>query len=199
MIFNLSLGQRRFLNRAPHDRLRAAHEPSAHCDVEKLGDNLRLRFRAHRQIRIIPLRFDTQRTKLFCLHIDPAFSIFPAARAELSRADIFLGAPLAAKLFFNFPFNRQAVAIPAGHIRRIPAGHLVRAHDNVFDDFVHRRAEVNMPIGIRRAIMEQPWLCAARFGICAHLLIKLHLIPALDPFRLSLWQAAALGEFSVFG
>ena len=86
------------------------------------------------------------------------------------------------------------MAVPARNIGGVIAQHLMAAHDKVLEDLVHRGAEVNGPVRIGRAVMQDEWLGTARLRILPHAIVKAHLVPTLDPFRLSLWKAAAHRE-----
>ena len=83
------------------------------------------------------------------------------------------------------------MAVPARQIGGIEACHLVAADDDVLDDLVHRRAEVNVAIRIGRAIMKDPLLSPARLRIRAQLFVQFQIIPAFDPVGLALGQAAS--------
>ncbi len=48
------------------------------------------------------------------------------------------------------------MAIPAGDIGRIEPRHGPRLYNEVFNDFVERRPQVNAPVGVGRAIVENP-------------------------------------------
>ena len=52
--------------------------------------------------------------------------------------DCVLVLALGAILLLDLPFDRQAVAVPARHVVRVVAEHLVRADDDVLQDLVQR-------------------------------------------------------------
>ena len=190
MVFHFRFRQRCAFHRAPHDRLGAAHQRAAHRHAQELAHNGGFAFELHRQVRIVPLTLDAEIAELCLLYVHPFAGIGAASGAEVSRRDIILGLALGAELLFHLPFDRQAVAVPSRQVRGIKTGHLVRAHDDVLDDLVHRRAEVNVAIRIGRAIMQDPRFGPARLRIGAKFFVQLQLIPALDPVGLALGQAA---------
>ena len=59
-----------------------------------------------------------------------------------------------AVLLLDLNFNRHAVAVPARHILRIKTVELTCLDDHVFQDFVYRVPDMNVPVGVRRAIMQ---------------------------------------------
>ena len=144
---------------------------------------------------MVPVALDAAAAEALFLDLDPLLGIGAAGAAELVAGHIVLGAALGAEFLFNFPLDGQAVAVPAGDIGGVIAQHLVAAHDKVLEDFVHRGAKVDRAVRIGRAIMQDEGLGAALLGILAHAIIQAHLVPAGDPFRLRLGQAAAHGKF----
>jgi hypothetical protein len=70
------------------------------------------------------------------------------------------------------------VAIPSRHIVGIKARHLARTGDDVLQDLVQRVADVEIAIGVRRAVMENVFgLSPALF---AQLPVEPHVFPALQ-------------------
>ncbi len=195
VILYFRFGQRGALHRAPHDRLGAAHQRTAHRHAQEFADDGGFALEFHGEIGIVPLALDAERAELLRLNVYPFLGKGATGRAELVARNIILSAVLAAELFFHLPFDRQAVTVPARQVGRVMAGHLVRAHDDVLDDLVHRRAEMDVPVRVWRAVMQDPRLGAACFRISAQFLVKLEIVPALDPVRLALGQAAAHREF----
>ena len=59
-----------------------------------------------------------------------------------------------AGFFHHFVFDGQAVAVPAGNVRRASAEHGLRFHDDVFENFVERRAHVDVAVGEGRAVVQ---------------------------------------------
>ena len=96
----------------------------------------------------------------------------------LARSTIF---------FFDFPLDGKAVAIPARHINGIKPCHLLGAHHQVFQNFVERMADVDVAVGIGRAIMQHEFFTA--LALCAQALEQFHVGPALQQFGLFERQA----------
>ena len=109
----------------------------------------------HRQIGVVPVARDAKALEFGALHINPAFGKAAAFLAEIDDVHIVFVQALGAVLLFDLPFNRQAVAIPTGHIARIFAHHLLAAHHHVFQNFVQRMADVQMAVRIGRAIVQR--------------------------------------------
>ena len=106
---------------------------------------------------------DAEPLELLFLHLDPmggevaAFAGGTASIGTLSF-DWLLGAVL----LLDDPLDRQAVAVPARHIGRVLAEHLLRAVDDVLQDLVQRVAEMEVAIGVRRPVMQDEFFAALR-------------------------------------
>ena len=86
------------------------------------------------------------------------------------------------------------MTVVTGHIRRIAAQHRARFHDQIFQNLVHRRAEMDVGIGVGWAVVQDEFF-GARARL-TNLLIKIHIRPLLQTRRLALWQVCLLTEFS---
>ena len=120
------------------------------------------------------------------------FGIGAAFGAEIQNGHRILIAALFAVFFFNLPFNRQAVAIPAGDVIRIKPRHLRGAIDHILQNFIERMADMQIAIGIGRAIME--YECLPPFGLRAEPFPQLQALPARQRIGLTLRQIAAHGK-----
>ena len=182
-IFHFSLSQRRLTRGAPVHRFLTLIHTAIEVELAKLGNRCRFVRIGHRQIRIIPLTKNAQTLKLFALHADKFLGIGAAGAAfiHLRHALFFT-----AQFFIHLMFNGQAVAIPARHINTIKPGHVFGFDDNIFNNFIERRAQVNIAISIGRAIMQNVW--DFPFGRFPDFRINVHFFPILEHLRLALRQ-----------
>ncbi|KJJ19384.1 hypothetical protein HMPREF3156_00766 [Neisseria sp. HMSC06F02] len=81
------------------------------------------------------------------------------------------------------------MAVPARHIRRVETGLGFAADNDVFEDFVDGMTDVDVAVGIRRAVVQDEFRTA--FGDFAQFLIAFVLVPAFQPRRLALGEVAA--------
>jgi len=100
-----------------------------------------------------------------------------------------------AVLFFHLQLDGQAVAIPARHIGRIEAGQRLGLDDDVLEYLVDRMANVDVAVGIGRAVMQDE--LGPPGGLLAYALVALLLLPVPNPARLPLGQVTPHGERSV--
>ena len=56
--------------------------------------------------------------------------------------------------FFDLMFDRQAMAIPTGHVWRIEPGQRFTLDDDVFENLIRRMANMNIAVRIGRAIVQ---------------------------------------------
>ena len=186
VILDLRLGERGLLHRRPHHRLGAQIQRPVHHELHELLGDHRLGAEIHRQIRIVPVAGDAQPLELLALDVDPAFGEFAAFRAQLVDRHVVLGLALGPVLLLDLPFDRQTVTIPARHVAAVLAHHLLRADHHVLEDLVERVADMQMPVGIGRPVMQhegRPPL------LLAQLLIDPDRVPPRQPIRLAFGQA----------
>jgi len=187
LIFHLGLGQRGLLDRRPHHRLGTAIQLSRLGKFQQLRDNRRLGVIVHRQIGLVPLRQYAQPLEFLALDVNPMVGIGPAFGAEFAGRDLVLVALLLAIFFLDLPLDRQAVAIPARHIGRVLAEQALRADHQILQRLVEAVADMDIAIGIGRAVMQNEFL-APGAGF-AQPFIEANLLPALQDRRLLLRQA----------
>ncbi len=142
---------------------------------------------------MLPVTQHTQPLKVSHLLADLFAGIGAAERLHLVARQ----AP--AVVFFDLVFDGQAVAVPARHIARIKAGQLFALHHHVFEDLVDGMADVQLAIGIGRAVMQHKERCTTpchpQTSIQATVLLRV--IPGRNPRRFALGQVAAHRERGV--
>jgi outer membrane protein len=65
-----------------------------------------------------------------------------------------VAAEVAAVLLLDRVLDRQAVAVPAGHVLRVEAGQLPRLDDHVLEHLVDGVAHVDLAVGVGRAVVQ---------------------------------------------
>ena len=152
----------------------------------------------HCLVGLIEIALDAQTLEFLGLHRHPVLGVGAAFLAEFEHRRRFLEVGLflalgAVVLLLDLPFDRQAVAIPARHVVGIEPAHLERAGDHVFQDLVERMADMDIAVGVGRAVMQHIFRTSGGGG--AKLVVKPHLLPAGNQFGLLLGQAAAHRKF----
>ena len=143
-------------------------------------------FVVHRAIGVFPIAQHAQTDKVFFLTGDLLGSIFAAQLTETAGGHVFT------VQFFHHHFNRQPVAIPTGHIRRVKARQRFAADNDVFQNFVYRVSNVNVAVGIGRAIVQNKF--GATLGDLAQFLIAFFVLPLLHPSGFAFGKIAAHGK-----
>src|SRR5690606_26222411 len=100
-----------------------------------------------------------------------------------------------AEFFLDIVLDRQAVTIPAGHIRRIKTTQGFAFNNNVFENFVNRMTNMNITVGVGRAVVQNK-LLASGTG-CAYLLIESLCLPLFEHAWLALGKIRFHGEVGV--
>ena len=189
MIFHFGFGERRALDHRPHDRLGTAIKLAGLGDFQQFAGNAGFGMVGHGRVGMIEVALDAETAEFGRLHVDPALREFAAFAAEFVDLHLVLVLALLAVLFLDLPFDRQAVAIPARNIVGVASAHLERAGDDVFQDLVQRVADMDVAVGVGRAVMQHELLAPP--GVFAQLLVEAHFLPAGHGLRLLLGQAGA--------
>ncbi len=192
LVLDLGLGERGLLHHRPHHRLGAAIERAVGGEFHQLARDLRLRGEAHRGVGVVPVALDAEPLELAALHVQPVFREGAAFGAELVDRNHVLVLALGAVVLLDLPLDRQAMAVPAGHVVGVVAEHLLRARHHVLEDLVERGADMDVAVGVGRAIMQDELGPAVR-GV-AQALIQVEPLPARKELRLLLGQAGAHRE-----
>ena len=191
-IFDFSLGKRGLFHRRPHDRLGTTIKAAIHQDFAKLLGDFGFGFIGHCGVGRLPVPEHAKPLKFGRLHGQPMRCKIAAFLPEFScRHGVFVF-PFFTILLFDFPFDGQAMAIPAGHIIGVFAKHRLRAVDNILQNLVQRMADMQLSIGIRWAIMQHKfWRVLARL---AQLFIEINLLPALQNLWFLFRQSSPHGK-----
>ena len=95
---------------------------------------------------MFPIAEHAEPLELFALDVDEFSRKRFALFADLERRKL-------ARLFDHFVFDWKAMTIPTGDVRRALTKHRLRFHHEILEDFVERRAHVDVAVGKWRAIM----------------------------------------------
>ena len=107
--------------------------------------------KVHGEIGIVPVPQHAHALESGLLPLDLAGGVVAAGAAEFGIADLLPGL---AQLLLDIVFDRQAMTVPARHVGRVEAGHLPGLDDDVLEGLVDRMAEVEIAIGVGRAIVQ---------------------------------------------
>ena len=150
-IFDLGLRQGRGTVHAPVHRLEALHQVSRFDHFAQRPHDIGLGAIIHGQVRRIPV---PQHPQAFKIRLLPAYlflGVLAAGIAERARVHPDSGL---ADFLFHLVFDGQAVAIPARHVGAIIPVQAVGLDDDVLQYLVDGMAQVDVAVGVRRAVME---------------------------------------------
>jgi len=148
-VLDFGFGQRSAVKEAPIDRLAATIDVTFFHEIQERAGDGGLVFMAHRQVGIVPAAENAEALEIFLVLLDVANRELAAQLAEFRRRYF----PFAAQFFFHLRLNRQAMAIPARHVRRVVPRHALGLDDQVFQDFVEAGTEMNFARRIRGAVV----------------------------------------------
>ena len=179
-VFDLELGQGRATVKAPVHGFQATVNKAALDDALEGADFAGFVGEVHGAVGALPVAEHAQALEVFALLVD----LFGGEGTALGLHVI--SGELAAMQFFDRVFDRQTMAVPAGDVLRVKARQLFRLDDHVLEDFVERVTDVQLAVGVGRAIVQDEEWCALARG--AQLLVQALAVPVLSPLRLALGQ-----------
>ncbi|MET3160875.1 hypothetical protein ABIF34_007900 [Bradyrhizobium japonicum] len=200
LVLDLGFRKRGLLDHAPHHRLGAAIERAVRGELHQLARDLRFGWIAHRLIGMIPVADDAEALEFLALHVDPVRRVGAALfskrdhRGGVAEVGLLL-ALLAVVLLLDLPFDRQAVAVPAGHVVGVEAEHLLALGHDVLENLVQRVADMDVAVGVGRAVMQHEF--GAALGFLAQPVVEADVVPVFQDLRLALRQAGAHREFGL--
>ena len=189
VVLHFRFRQRRSAVGAPVNRLGAFQQVAVADDLAQRADDVGFGFEVHGQVWAIPVAQHAQADEVLLLAFNLLGRVLAALLTEFGRRQLL--ARFAVQLF-NLQFDRQAVAVPTRHIRRVEAGHPFRLDDNVFENLVNRVTNVNAAVRIRRAVMQNEGFFAL-FGSTNNP-VQILFIPTLQHARFALGEIAAHRE-----
>ncbi len=192
VVLDLGLGERGLLHGAPHHRAQAAVEGAVEQEAADLGGDGGLGGEVHGGVAVGPVALHAEAAELGGLDVEPLLGVGAALGAELQDGDVVLVAAGLAVGFLDLPLDRQAVAVPAGDVERVEAGHLAGAVDDVLVDLVQRVADVQVAVGVRRAVVQQEGRAAG--AVLAQAGVQVVGVPAGEDLGFLRGQAAAHRE-----
>ena len=194
LVLDLGLGERGAVARAPHDRLLAAVEVTAARELRQRAGDRALVARIERQVRVLPVAEHAEPLELAALDVDVAQRELAAQPADLRRRH--RAAPLDdLRIALDRELDRQAVGIPARHVRRAEPRHRARLDDDVLQDLVEDVAVVDVAVGVRRAVVQHEQRCAG--ARLEDPVVQLDLVPPREDLGLAPGQVTAHRELGV--
>ncbi len=189
LVLELRLGQSRAVREAPPHRLQVAEEEVLRVEPPEGARDVRLVGVGHRGVRPLPVAADAEPPEFLALDVDEALRVLPARPPD--RDGVHL-AHLGSELLVDLLLDRQAVAVPARHVGRVEAEHRAAPDHAVLQDLVHRRAEMDVAVGVRRAVVEDELGAPRARG--ADLRLQVHRVPGGETLGLPAREIRLHGE-----
>ncbi len=183
MVLDLGLGQGGRAGGTPVDRFLVPDDRAGEQEAVEFPGDRRLIGEVHGKIGFFPVAQDPQPLELGLLGLDPFFGIFTAGAALRQLRD---GLFLFAQFQIDIVLDRQAVAVPARDVGGVESRHPFRFDDDILEDLIEGGTQVDMPVGIRGAVMQD--IEGPAGGFLLQLAIEVLLFPALEAHRLALGQ-----------
>ena len=189
-VFDLRLRQRRPAREAPVDRLRPlVHRPALHEPAE-LAQDAGLVVERHRPVRVLPVAQHAEALELLPLDVDELRRVLTAEAALVPGGDRPFLRP---EGLVHLVLDRQAVAIPAGDVDGEGSRHRPVLDDHVLEDLVQRVPDVDVPVRVRRAVVEDEG--GPSFPVLGHPPVQAHPLPPGERRGLPLGEVGPHREF----
>ncbi len=151
LILDLGLGERGAVVDAPVDRLQAAIDKAFFEKAVKGLEGAGLVIAGHGLVGLVPAAKAADALELRGLQVHVLLRISATCCEHLSDGQF---QPFAAKFLFHLDLDGQSVAVEAGDVGSIKAGHGLRFDDEVLEAFVKRVAQVDGAVGVGRAVVQ---------------------------------------------
>ena len=167
------------------------------CEFHDFARDLRLGGKIHGRVGMLPIAFYAEPLEFLALHLEPVLRVGAALLAERDHCfrigEVRLRFVLSAVEFLlDLPLDRQPVAVPARHVIGIGAEHLLASRHHVLEDLVERVADVDVAVGVGRAVVEDEFGAPARGR--PQPFVEVELLPAGEDLRLLARQPGAHGK-----
>ncbi|KAF5054609.1 hypothetical protein DSECCO2_386240 [anaerobic digester metagenome] len=188
VVLDLGLGQGRLAGAAPVDGLLVALHRALFVEIGQFAGRGGLVLGCHGQVGLVPGAQHPEALELLALDVEVLESVFAALLADLEDRELVL----AAQLLLDLELDGQAVAVPAGDVLRLAARHVAVLDDDVLQDLVHGVADVDVAVGVGRAVVQDVGFLAVVGG--NHGPVGVIGVPAFEHLGLVLGQAGLHGE-----
>ena len=189
VVLHLCLGQGGLVSAAPVDRLQSTVHAACPHEFGQLPENYCLIAIVHGGIRMLPISQYPEPLELISLHVNKAGGILPGQPSLFHHA---YRLRLRSQLLVHLELDGQPMAVPAWDIDSVIAHHGPGLDDQVLQDLVQRVAHVDMAVGVRRTIVEDPHLAVS--SKLPELTIDPTLLPEAQNFGLALRQVRLHGK-----
>ena len=190
LVFDLRLGESRFKGDGPIDGLLAPVDESLLNESGESAQDIGLKGRGLGLVFVPPVGQDAQPFELPGLPGNPSLGEIVAELPQLGGGRRLL---VCLELAGDFLLNRQAVAVPAGHIGRAETPQRLEAENDVLECLVKRVADVHVAVGERRPVVKDK----GRGGgaILLDGVVEADLLPVRETGRLTLHEIRPHREF----
>ena len=188
-VLELGLGQRGAARRAPVHRLAPAVDVALEDHRAENADLRRLVLGLEREVRLLPVPPAAVPPERVALLPHRLFGEFGGALAQLERRQRL--ALVVLHPLEHLELDRQAVAVPPGHVLHLPPLQQHVPVDDVLEDLVERVADVQVAVRVRRPVVQHELVARVAGG---ELLVDLLLVPELLQLGLARHRVRALRE-----
>ncbi len=191
LVFDLGLGQGGPAVDAPVDRPFALVDLAVVEERAQVLEGLGLVGGLHGQVGRLPGAEHAEALEFLALDADEPLGVLAALLADGRHGHALL---LLAEVLVDVDLDGQAVAVPAGDVGGVMPEHGAGLDDEVLEDLVQGRAQVDVAVGVGRAVVEDERRAAGGGPLLEDPLVEAVGVPLLDGLGLLLGQRGLHGE-----
>ena len=151
LVLDLGFGEGGLVVDAPKDGLEALVDEALLEEGVEGFEDAGLVAEGHGEIGVVPAAEDAEALELLALEVDILLGVLAAGAADADGGHFEL---LAAELLVDLDLDGEAVAVPAGDVGGVEAGHGLGLDHEVLDALVECVAEVDGAVGVGGAVVE---------------------------------------------
>src|SRR5215208_3633210 len=190
VIFNFRFGERRLVLETPVNRPCSFVNPTTLDKPRKHARGFGLVVVRHPQVWIVPLAEDSESFEVARLALQRILCVLTTSATKTLDTEVVLLLAFLLERAFDVYLDGQAMTVVTRNVRRVVAHHRARFDDEVFEDLVHRRAEMNVGVRVWRPIMHDE--LRATLTCAADQAVKIKLGPLLKPGGFTLREIGLL-------
>ena len=189
LVLDLSFCQCSVTVRTPVNRLQSLVHIATLCHLAEHLDLTSLILRLQGQIRIAVMSQASQTLELCHLILDMHHGKITAVLPQINRRNCAI---FHTDGLHCLQLDGQSVGIPAGYVGSAETVHVLVLDDEILQHLVQRCTQMNLAVGIGRAVVENVTGLALILG--DHLFVQILGLPLLQSIRLTLGQVSTHGE-----
>ncbi len=191
-VLHFRLRQGRLAGSAPVNGFLAPVDVPVQHELAELFHRLGLIVEIHGDVGVVPVSENSQPLELAALNVEIPVRVGPAHASFVPVGNLVALRP---QFLVHLVLDGQTVAVPARHKDTVVSRHVLGLDDDVLDDLVQGRPEVNVAVGVGRSVVKD--VRGPPLGNLPDFPVNVGLFPEPEGFRFLFRQVGLHGEFGL--